>query len=271
MRFAVARKKALLGVASKPVRPADGTEATYTKAEMFAEVKRRARSTVVSSLRRLDREGPDRPQHVPPWCGQGPGKQYGRWPPTQLEELALTCQKRAEVGQRRGAIGILANLPTIIWLNWGDDYIPLRQVRRAVATWAEMYQQIRGHWERAGTETAKVSRMVKGPGARQADVTAFAQALRELTVSKRTDMDPLIFDLGDRVIDPDDIGRRFGAPGASINTEGLLSLFTAIEAAAAHVISDRRAESRGSSKRWFSDDDYYRARQGGKRRTTSTD
>jgi len=40
--------------------------------------------------------------------------------------------------QQRGAsISSLCNMPVWLWLWWGDPYVPLRQVRRALDTWAE--------------------------------------------------------------------------------------------------------------------------------------
>ena len=40
--------------------------------------------------------------------------------------------------QQRGAsIPSLCNMPVWLWVWWGDPYVPLRQVRRALDTWAE--------------------------------------------------------------------------------------------------------------------------------------
>jgi hypothetical protein len=50
--------------------------------------------------------------------------------------------------QRTGITNIasLCNLPVWLWLGWGDEYVPLRQVRRALATWTAKYGK--PGWER---------------------------------------------------------------------------------------------------------------------------
>ena len=59
-----------------------------------------------------------------------------RWPEWQRQRWLLLLRKRAAGVPLRG----LANTPVRIWLLWGDEWIPLCQVRRAMETWAEISQ-----------------------------------------------------------------------------------------------------------------------------------
>jgi hypothetical protein len=64
--------------------------------------------------------------------GRGRGS-LATWPENQLQLfLQLLDQKRK--GARR--IPTLCNLPVGLWLHFGDEYVPLRQTRRALKTWA---------------------------------------------------------------------------------------------------------------------------------------
>lgn len=238
----------------------DGT--TYTRAEMFEVLKERGltppnQRTFSDWIERgiIDRAVSR------PGAGQGKGSKGGRWPGTQVELLATMVAKRQEAGEFRSAIGALANIPVFLWLGWGEEYAPIRQVRRAVGTWAEGYQQNRGQIGKAASETARLARKVKAPGVRQADVTRYGKALADFTISKSVDAAAELFDLGDKVIDPDNVGRVFGAPGASLDAETMVVAAVVLQRASQWAAKDLRADLRGSSKFWFSDDHYHQVRQ----------
>jgi hypothetical protein len=54
------------------------------------------------------------------------------WPENQKELLLLLLAKRGEISR----IATLCNIPVVIWLWWGDEYVPPRQTLRALSTWA---------------------------------------------------------------------------------------------------------------------------------------
>lgn len=54
------------------------------------------------------------------------------WPENQKELLLLLLAKRREITR----IATLCNIPVVIWLWWGDEYVPSCQTLRALATWA---------------------------------------------------------------------------------------------------------------------------------------
>ncbi len=68
--------------------------------------------------------------------GQGKGT-TALWPENQLKLLVSILKKQRE-GVRM--IATLCNIPVSIWLWFGDSYVPVRQVRRALATYADTYR-----------------------------------------------------------------------------------------------------------------------------------
>jgi hypothetical protein len=190
-------------------------------------------------------------------AGKRSGSREGRWPREQLELLALIVRKRPEAGDGRGAIGVLANIPTFLWLEWGEPYAPVRQVRRAVATWAESYFAGRS-WKRSKAEATRVAQMIKADSADPVDVEALSDALTSFVWNKGRLGGEGVLVASAKVIDPDGSGQEFGAPGASLNAEKLLVSAQNLDWGAGRVIDDRGAESSG--RFWFSDHDYQVAR-----------
>jgi hypothetical protein len=72
----------------------------------------------------------DRPEHR--GAGQSRGSEKGTWAADQKELFLSLLKKRSEID----SVGTLVNIPVWLWLVWGDRYVPLRQVRRALSTWA---------------------------------------------------------------------------------------------------------------------------------------
>jgi hypothetical protein len=70
----------------------------------------------------------DRPRRRP--AGRGRGSAQALYTANQRMLLQALLAKRSETG-----ISGLARIPVWMWMYWGDDYVPLRQVRRALLTW----------------------------------------------------------------------------------------------------------------------------------------
>jgi hypothetical protein len=83
------------------------------------------------------------------------GRGYGRgvlrtWPEGQLQLWrTLLSQRQRGVTRPR----TLANVPVALWLFWGEDYVPLRQVRRALETYAEIGRAAPRHDYREAART----------------------------------------------------------------------------------------------------------------------
>jgi len=138
----------------------------------------------------------------------GRGRRVGgwgvSWPETQRSLWLLLLHKRRGVKR----IETLCNVPVIIWLIWGDDYVPVGQVRRAMETWA-------GRWETSSKKRAYwsarhlVADLGVGnvwPPARNAAIDAIA----DMGMTSTFDRDRLVAELR-KVMDPDRTGRPRGA------------------------------------------------------------
>jgi hypothetical protein len=78
--------------------------------------------------------------------GRGRGKHY-TWAPQQGKLFVAVLQKHKTVKRP-----ILANIPVGVWLLFSDEYVPLRQVRRAVKTWVEAYGTVSFARAKAGAQ-----------------------------------------------------------------------------------------------------------------------
>lgn len=121
----------------------DPAEPRYSADELIAaarargfDIKKRLVADWVS-IGLLDR-GTDRGR------GRARGKDY-LWSENQ-RRLFLTLLDKHQTVRRP----VLLNIPASLWLIWGDNYVPLRQARRAIATWS-------GANHRAGIARARLT------------------------------------------------------------------------------------------------------------------
>lgn len=104
--------------------------------------------------------------------GRGDRKGVGRrWPDSQ-RDLLLSL-----LGHHRTAreLPTLANVPVIVWAIWGEDFVPLRQVRRALETYARVDGR-RRPWRGQAWARKLVTRIAR-PGTSGAQRDALAEAL----------------------------------------------------------------------------------------------
>jgi hypothetical protein len=208
---------------------------TYTKADLLAQA--RAAGSPVS--RRLIDDWVakgllDRP-HV-----QGLGRGKGTtavWLENQRRLFLLLLNKRGELKQTSGRSRVLPNIPVALWLYFGDDYVPLRQVRRALRTYCEAWRQSQPGTERKPHWTAR------SPAASRRRSEATARRLIGLLVppnlsrARRAELRRELVDAGanldyeheldrdrllavtSRVLDPDNIDRSVGPTEARVTPE----------------------------------------------------
>lgn len=147
----------------------------YTQADLLAEA--RERGYVVSSgqierwvtlglLDHAERRG----------LGRGRGVRW-TWPETQRRLWLTLLDKRRATQQVRA----LANVPVAIWLYWGEAYVPLGQVRRALETYSEVGKAARRHDYRRAARS--LVRSVARPGA---DPRAKSALVDQLVVAAQT-------------------------------------------------------------------------------------
>ena len=139
--------------------------------------------------------------------GRGKGKRYA-WPQAQ-HDLFITL-----LGQRQRAPSTsrvtLTNFPVALWLIWGDSYVPLRQVRRALGTWSGRYGRV--SWKQSQATAREVLDHLDHPNATDHDRMALTDAIAHAGYQGRIDsaeLRPLV----KRVFDPNDTGMTRGPLG----------------------------------------------------------
>jgi hypothetical protein len=165
------------------------------------------------------------------WVGYGlldRGTQHGRgkgrgalflWSGNQLELLLALLTKRLEVSRVR----VLLNLPVGVWLYWGDDYIPLRQVRRAMESWADVGRKHPHHdWN------GMAKRVVEGiasTDSRRQDKEVAADLIVGLARERSGDMSELVEAL-EPLVGPDNPSLFTDAPRVA---QSLVAQVTALD------------------------------------------
>lgn len=117
--------------------------------------------------------------------GQGRGAWF-LWPDNQLQLFLVLLEKRSTVSRVR----VLINLPVAVWVYWGEEYVPLRQVRRAMGTWADVRRpRARHNWN------AMAKRIVGGIaslGSTRADREVAADLIADLARTRTGDVADLV-------------------------------------------------------------------------------
>ncbi len=157
----------------------------------------------------------DRPNRT--GLGRGKGT-ASAWPQEQCDLFRYLLKKRKTVKR----IAPLCNVPAWLWLVWGDGYVPLRQVRRALATWGQVASG--SPWARARRRARRLLSQVVHPAARTNDRKRFVEVLSIMLYGRK-------FDEGEfsqvlqRVIDPLRTGQSLGPMAARLTPASLLTLF----------------------------------------------
>lgn len=184
----------------------------------------------------------DYPRRRP--AGKGHGSRHALYPQPQ-QQLFLTLLHRRAAGN---GIASLARIPVGIWMYWGDSYVPVRQVRRAMITWVG---DPRSSLRRARETAKEVARQLDNPAATQSARRELREALAELAYTGRPDFERLeravtgVFEAG---YGP--LRRAVGHPDAPAMADSVIDALKARLMAIDLVKGDK-----------LSDDDYYAARR----------
>lgn len=143
---------------------------TFTRAEFLAALRERGyRRTARWHEELIERRLLDRGTRV----AGDPSPRYV-WPQTQLELAASLLVQRG-----KGAhLASLANGVVWIWLWWGDEYVPFRQVPRALIPWRAAEQEpATVHVRKAAREVVSKIAHPQGSGKRRLGPISRCQAL----------------------------------------------------------------------------------------------
>lgn len=104
----------------------------YTQRQLVAEAKRAGYKVTGKLIERWVTLGLlDQARAIGRGRGQGVDR---RWPQSQSDLLLSLLHHR----ENAPSVRALLNIPVLVWLIWGEDYVPLRQVQRAIETWVRM-------------------------------------------------------------------------------------------------------------------------------------
>ena len=175
----------------------------------------------------------DQPRKRP--AGRGRGSSQALYPPNQRELLLTLLSKRPGNG-----IGSLARIPVGFWMYWGDEYVPLRQARRAMQTWlGNPRVSLRRARETAKTIAGHLDNPAATPAARQ----ELRKVLTEISYTGRLDEDRLeraAFDVFEPQVSQ--IRRALGHPAAPLMVDSFTATIKARATAAAHLNENRVAD-----------------------------
>jgi hypothetical protein len=211
--------------------------------QMVADAAARGHQVTIRLVRDWTEAGLlDYPQRRP--AGKGHGSRQALYPATQ-RNLFLTLL------HHRGGNGIssLARIPVGIWMYWGDEYVPVRQVRRAMNTWLG---DPRASLRRARETAGEMARQLDNPAATLAARRELREALAHLAYTGRADFGRLeravtgVFDAGFGTL-----RRAVGHPPAPAVSDSVIMLLKA-RLRAIDLLKTGKV----------SDEDFYAARHG---------
>lgn len=168
-------------------------------------------------------------------AGKGHGSLPALYPANQRMLLLTLLHHRPGNGIRS-----LARIPVGIWIYWGQEYVPLRQARRAFMTWLGDPGVSKDH-ARATAKT--VLAQIAHPDADRQARTDLLAVLTDIGYTGRFDADRL-HDALRAVFEPGhgQIRRAIGHPDAPITTDAFLDLvraqYTATQRLKAGQVSD---------------------------------
>ncbi len=140
------------------------------------------------------------------------GSEKALWPWTQRNLFRLLVEKRPQVKE----VAPLCNIPVVIWLWWGETYVPTAQVQRALATWAT---KVRGvSWRTAKRQACQVADFLDDMGAPREDRQHLIDLVAKTGYSGQTDAAALS-EAMQEVFDPMGEGRFVGSPLMPVTAE----------------------------------------------------
>jgi hypothetical protein len=134
------------------------------------------------------------------------------WPESQLRLWLTLLEKRREVTR----VAALCNIPVFLWLYWGPDYAPVRQVRLALGHFNR--RLLAGPRTEARIAAKRLIDTIGAPHATQKDRKALIDAIVRATGGGGFSRQALL-EAVRPVFDPDGLGRRVGPPGAVMTAE----------------------------------------------------
>lgn len=109
-----------------------------------------------------------------------------QWPDNQWDLFRTLLAKRTEIRHVRG----LVQIPVGVWVYWGDQWVPLRQVRRALESSTGLFGPLRSY-RRAVANAREVVRDISGPATTSEAAAELERAIADGTHNRRLDPEQL--------------------------------------------------------------------------------
>ena len=168
-------------------------------------------------------------------AGKGHGSAPALYPASQRNLLLTLLHHRA--GQ---SISSLARIPVGIWMYWGDEYVPLRQARRALMTWLG---DPRSSKLRARETARAILGQLDNPRATPQARRDLVDVLTDVSYTGRPDFERMeqavraVFEPGSTTV-----RRAIGHPAAPVMTESMIGItkarLAAVSALTAGKVTD---------------------------------
>lgn len=144
-------------------------------------------------------------------AGRGQGSQKAVFSGHQRRLFRLLIDKRRETRE----ISQLAKIPVYLWAYWGDQYAPLRQAKRAMATSVAADRQ--PSKPRAKAAASNLVTQISHPDASATARNRGARLLEKTIYAGRVGDRAVLTDALAGLVDPKRAGRQIGPPGASVD------------------------------------------------------
>lgn len=175
--------------------------------------------------------------------GRGLGSAPGTWPFGQAELFIDLLRLRQRIDEPVTRVAGLTNLPVVGWL-WHYPDVPLRQVRRALATWCGNHRRRQGT---SGNDARRAARqfvgLIENPHASAASRNALGRHVEE-SLRTQTFDDAQFRTHVENVFDPHGEGRVVGPETVPLRVDLFVRLAQARFEALAHLdqFSDQQYE-----------------------------
>lgn len=166
-------------------------------------------------------------------AGKGHGSRPALYPENQRHLFQTLLLKRSEGNGPKA----LAKIPIAIWMYWGDEWVPLRQVRRTMKTWLG---DPRLSMRQARQTAREILYQFDSPVATAAARRDLIEALTEIGYTGRADFERLdnalrhVFEAGSRTL-----RRAVGHPEAPLMADSFITSIRARLAGADRLKADR--------------------------------
>jgi hypothetical protein len=172
--------------------------------------------------------------------GRGKGTTKGAYSGNQRQLFLELLKERPKWTK----IAPLTNVPIAWWAYFGDEYVPLRQVKRALDTWIKAAD--RSSPARSRLATQELVKLIESPDARDIRKRRLLRLLDQANAAGRVDDPAALQEAIQEVFDPKRTGRTLAPAGASISPEvlvyGMVLNSGALKALREHRVTDQTFE-----------------------------